>query len=57
MVDAAYRQGKAINMASYMEIDDVIDPMETRHWIIQGLRSVPALIPKEGRRRPFVDTW
>jgi acetyl-CoA carboxylase carboxyltransferase component/biotin carboxyl carrier protein len=57
MVDAAYRQGKAINMASYMEIDDVIDPMETRHWIIQGLRSVPALIPQEGRRRPFVDTW
>jgi acetyl/propionyl-CoA carboxylase alpha subunit/acetyl-CoA carboxylase carboxyltransferase component len=57
MVDAAYRQGKAINMASYMEIDDVIDPMETRHWVIQGLRSVPALIPKEGRRRPFVDTW
>jgi len=57
MVDASYRQGKAINMASYMEIDDVIDPMETRHWIIQGLRSVPALIPKEGRRRPFVDTW
>jgi acetyl-CoA carboxylase carboxyltransferase component len=57
MVDAAYEQGKAINMASYMEIDDVIDPMETRHWIIQGLRSVPASIPTEGRRRPFVDTW
>jgi acetyl-CoA carboxylase carboxyltransferase component len=57
MVDAAYEQGKAINMASYMEIDDVIDPVETRHWIIQGLRSVPASVPKEGKRRPFVDTW
>jgi acetyl/propionyl-CoA carboxylase alpha subunit/acetyl-CoA carboxylase carboxyltransferase component len=57
MVDAAYEQGKAINMASYMEIDDVIDPVETRHWIIQGLRSVPASIPKEGKRRFFVDTW
>jgi acetyl-CoA carboxylase carboxyltransferase component len=57
MVDAAYEQGKAINMASYMEIDDVIDPVETRHWIIQGLRSVPASIPTGGRRRPFVDTW
>src|SRR5258708_6862011 len=57
MVDAAYQQGKAINMASYMEIDDVIDPMQTRHWIIQGLRSVPASIPKEGKRRPFVDSW
>ncbi len=57
MVDAAYQQGKAINMASYMEIDDVIDPLETRHWIIQGLRSVPASKPGGGRRRPFVDTW
>ncbi|MFL5658098.1 MAG: carboxyl transferase domain-containing protein [Ktedonobacteraceae bacterium] len=57
MVDDAYQQGKAINMASYMEIDDVIDPMETRHWIIQGLHSVPASIPKEGKRRPFVDAW
>ncbi len=57
MVDAAYQQGKAINMASYMEIDDVIDPLETRRWIMQGLRSVPASIPSDGRRRPFVDTW
>lgn len=57
MVDAAYQQGKAINMASHMEIDDVIDPLETRHWIIQGLRSVPASIPGEGRRRLFIDTW
>src|SRR5437588_11052157 len=27
------------------------------YWIIQGLRSVPASIPKEGKRRPFVDAW
>jgi acetyl-CoA carboxylase carboxyltransferase component len=57
MVDAAYQRGKAINMASYMEIDDVIDPLETRRWNMQGLRSVPASIPGAGRRRPFVDTW
>jgi acetyl-CoA carboxylase carboxyltransferase component len=56
MVDAAYQQGKAINMASYMEIDDVIDPLETRHLITRGLRSVPAS-KLGGRRRPFVDTW
>jgi acetyl-CoA carboxylase carboxyltransferase component len=57
MVDAAYQRGKAINMASFMEIDDVIDPLETRRWIVQGLRSVPASIPTEGKRRPFIDTW
>jgi acetyl/propionyl-CoA carboxylase alpha subunit/acetyl-CoA carboxylase carboxyltransferase component len=57
MVQVLYQQGKAINMAAYLEIDDVIDPVETRYWIIQGLRAVPASIPKEGKRRPFVDTW
>ena len=57
MVDSAYQQGRAINMASFMEIDDVIDPLETRRWIMQGLRSVPASNPGAGRRRPFVDTW
>ena len=57
MVAAAYQQGKAINMASYMEIDDVIDPLDTRRWITQGLRSVPASLPGAARRRPFIDTW
>jgi acetyl-CoA carboxylase carboxyltransferase component len=57
MIEAAYQQGKAINMASYLEIDDVIDPLETRRWIIQGLRSIPASLPQGGKRRPFIDTW
>ena len=57
MVSAAYQRGKALNMASHLEIDDVIDPLETRHWIIRGLRSIPASMPKEGKRRPFIDTW
>ena len=57
MVAAAYQQGKAINMASAMEIDEVIDPLDTRRWIIQGLRSVPTSSPRDGRRRPFIDTW
>ena len=57
MVAAAYEQGKAINMASAMEIDDVIDPLDTRRWIVQGLHSVPASSHRAGRRRPFIDTW
>jgi acetyl-CoA carboxylase carboxyltransferase component len=57
MVKAAYQQGKAINMASYLEIDEVIDPAETRRWIMQGLRSVPAAVANEGKRRPFIDPW
>jgi acetyl-CoA carboxylase carboxyltransferase component len=55
MVAAAYERGKAIHMASLLEIDAVIDPAETRAWILRGVRSAPAP-PRAGRRR-FVDTW
>jgi acetyl-CoA carboxylase carboxyltransferase component len=55
MVAMAYERGKAINMASLLEIDAVIDPAETRGWIVRGLRSVPAAA--RGERRRFIDTW
>ena len=57
MVAQSYEHGKAINMASYLEIDDVIDPMETRRWIMRGLRSSPPPAPRDGKKRPFIDTW
>jgi acetyl/propionyl-CoA carboxylase alpha subunit/acetyl-CoA carboxylase carboxyltransferase component len=56
MVAAAYANGQAINMASYLEIDDVIDPAQTRDWIMRGLKAAPAAAAGERRRR-FVDTW
>jgi acetyl-CoA carboxylase carboxyltransferase component len=56
MVARSYQRGKAINMASYLEIDEVIDPADTRRWVIRGLRSLPDN-PDQGRRRTFVDTW
>src|SRR5205085_4976398 len=31
MVARAYEHGKALNTASHFEIDDVIDPVESRH--------------------------
>jgi len=54
-VAQSYARGKAINMAAYLEIDDVIDPADTRRWIMRGLQSLP---PKSGgKRRNFIDTW
>jgi acetyl-CoA carboxylase carboxyltransferase component len=47
-------RGKAISMASYLEIDGVIDPAETRAWITRGLASMP---PAPARPRRFLDTW
>lgn len=55
MVDRYYENGKATNMASFLEIDAVIDPAETRHWIVRGLKSLPPMEAKPSRA--FIDTW
>ncbi|MCK9364264.1 MAG: hypothetical protein M0P74_11800 [Syntrophales bacterium] len=56
LVAQLVERGKAINMASYLEIDAVIDPADTRKWIIQGLKSVPAGGAR-GTGHDFVDPW
>jgi acetyl-CoA carboxylase carboxyltransferase component len=55
MVAFAYDRGKAINMASLLELDAVIDPAETRSWLVAGLASSNA--GKVQKRRRFIDTW
>jgi acetyl/propionyl-CoA carboxylase alpha subunit/acetyl-CoA carboxylase carboxyltransferase component len=57
MVARMYEHGKAINSASHFEIDDVIDPAESRRWVVSALRSVPEPPPRSGKKRPCVDTW
>ena len=56
LVAQLYERGKAINMASYLEIDAVIDPAETRSWIMQGLKSSPARKFQDSSHS-FVDPW
>ncbi len=57
MVARMYQQGKALNSASHFELDDVIDPVESRRWILTGLRSAPPPSPRTGKKRPHVDSW
>jgi acetyl/propionyl-CoA carboxylase alpha subunit/acetyl-CoA carboxylase carboxyltransferase component len=57
MVERMYRHGKAVNTASHFEIDDVIDPLDSRKWIVAGLRSAPPNARRVGKKRPNVDTW
>jgi acetyl-CoA carboxylase carboxyltransferase component len=57
MVDAAYEHGRALNSATHFEIDDVIDPADSRRWITTMLASAPPPPPREGKKRPVVDTW
>jgi acetyl/propionyl-CoA carboxylase alpha subunit/acetyl-CoA carboxylase carboxyltransferase component len=57
MVERMYQVGKGVSMAEAFEIDDVIDPVETRRWITTGLRTAPTPAPRSGKKRPNIDTW
>ena len=52
-----YERGKAVNFATAFEIDEVIDPMKTRQWIMAGLKAAPKPPIRDGKKKPFVDTW
>jgi acetyl-CoA carboxylase carboxyltransferase component len=56
LVARAYEQGKALSTATYFEIDDVIDPADSRRWIAT-LLTANEPPPRSGKKRPFVDTW
>jgi acetyl-CoA carboxylase carboxyltransferase component len=53
LVEQAYERGKAINMASALEIDAVIDPAQTRDWLAKGLMSAKSGEPN----CPPIDSW
>lgn len=57
LVGRMYENGKALSVASVVEIDAVIDPAETRAWIIRGLRACQTAPRVPGKKRPFVDVW
>jgi acetyl-CoA carboxylase carboxyltransferase component len=49
-----YARGAAVQMASALEIDAVIDPAETRAWLARGLASARVGAAPVNR---FVDPW
>jgi acetyl-CoA carboxylase carboxyltransferase component len=59
MVARAYEHGKALHVAEYFEIDDVIDPAHTRARFLHALDAAgPARHwANSDQRRAFVDTW
>ena len=56
LVAQLYQAGKATNMAAFLEIDDVIDPADTRRIIAETLTAATAHAEPLPPRR-FVDTW
>jgi acetyl-CoA carboxylase carboxyltransferase component len=55
LIARAYEHAGALNVASVFEIDDVIDPADTRRWILAALRTNHPT-PASPRRR-YVDPW
>ncbi len=53
LVAQQYANGSALSMAATLDIDAVIDPADTRAWLVRGLAS--ARIGDAPRR--FLDTW
>lgn len=58
LVAAVREQSTALNAATYFELDDVIDPADTRARLVATLRATPVPPPPpSGRRRTMVDAW
>lgn len=56
MVDRMYEHGKALSVATHFEIDDVIDPADSRLWISAVLESWKPEA-RRTKKRPSIDTW
>jgi acetyl-CoA carboxylase carboxyltransferase component len=55
LVAQAIERGRALNVASHLEIDEVIDPADTRDWLLRHLAAAcRAPLPP---RRGFIDAW
>ena len=57
LVAAMHAQGRALSVATHFEIDDVIDPADSRKWITM---AIMAHTPREigsAKTVSFVDPW
>jgi acetyl/propionyl-CoA carboxylase alpha subunit len=55
-VAEAYSWARALNAGTVFEVDDVIDPADTRKWLVMGLNSAPP-VRRTGKKRPWIDAW
>ncbi len=57
MVAAAYARGKALSTATYFEVDEVIDPADSRRWVATALLDAGPRPRNPHKKRPNIDTW
>ena len=51
---AMYERGRGLSMAEHFEIDDVIDPADTRRWLAALAAAAPEPAWRIGDHRPWV---
>ena len=56
LADELRAHNTALGLAGRYELDDVIDPADTREVVIRFLVSLPPLAPRTGRKRT-IDNW
>ncbi len=56
LVAKSYQKGKALSMASMLEIDTIIDPRDSRAWLVRGLK-VAATAKAKPKKKRFIDSW
>ncbi|MFG1466481.1 carboxyl transferase domain-containing protein [Xanthobacter sp. DSM 24535] len=57
-VNEMYMRGRGLNAASVLELDDVIDPADTRRWITGMMLARNSLSRwHQDKKRPSVPTW
>ena len=56
-VARAYAAGKALARGAGTSLDDVIDPADTRRWVLAGLKSLPPIPPRTEKKLRWIDSW
>ncbi|MEA2147502.1 MAG: hypothetical protein QOG59_3089 [Solirubrobacteraceae bacterium] len=54
---AAQENAKALNAATLFELDDVIDPADTRRLVAATFAAAATAGPRQEPRRRFIDSW
>lgn len=58
MVERMYSHGKGVSAASHFEIDDVVDPADTRRVIAAAFAAAPPAPERRAhKKRPCIDAW
>lgn len=58
LIAASYSRGEATNLAQTFEVDDVIDPAESRQLIVATMEAHPTPAGRRtSKKRPCVSTW